>query len=205
MIKILPLIFLSTLYAREFTLSVGVTQVKQEIILPKSNNNNNYIDFEYKPLSFIAPSISIETKVWYLSTSLGYFKNGYDYEWEVDGAAFTQKERVDNIHINAYVPFNLNNFSFSIGGIFSFPFNIKNEFVQLDTQIYTTNFTGDLDDYFFLGPSFKIIYNIKELNNIKVCINSTFDYTLRDYYGEKPEWNPMKLSAGLGFIFIKPN
>ena len=139
MIKILPLIFLSTLYAREFTLSVGVTQAKQKLFLPKNYNFNNYIGWGYNPFSFIAPSISIETKIWYLSTSLGYFKNGYDYEWEFDGARFTQKQRIDVIHINAYVPFNLNNFSFSIGGILSYPFNTKTELVQHDSLTYSPN------------------------------------------------------------------
>jgi len=198
MIKILPLIFLSTLYAREFTLSVGVTQVKNQII------RLNYLtgSSEYNPISFIAPSISIETKVWYLRTSLGYFKNGYDDEWELDGARFTQKQRLDNIHINAYVPFNLNNFSFSIGGFFSIPFNSKSEFVQHDTPLFGTNpdVPGVLGEY-VAGPSFKIIYNILELDKIRVSINSTFDYTLREYYYEPPEWNSMILSAGLGFTF----
>jgi len=208
--KLLPLIFLSTLCASEFTLSVGVAQVQEEYWVPQKQWVVGGFDNQvWKSFSNISPIISIETKIWFLSTSLEYFNYGYDYEWKLmpnlfedhpDGVIFIKKERIDFIQINTYLPFTLNNFTFSIGGMVGWPFNINKEvnasatFPISQFYFYEESRINNLDACF--GPSFKMKYRFIEFGNIKISIYSAFDYSLREWLFSR---NKSKLSFGLGF------
>ena len=59
--RLILLLFLSFLFARQFSLSVGISQTTREEFLPQTLNGKEIIIFETHP--FISPSISMETKV----------------------------------------------------------------------------------------------------------------------------------------------
>ena len=147
-----------------------------------------------------------------LCTGLRFVRSGYDREWEYAGETGRVEEKINLMYRNTHFPFTINKHTILMGGEVGTPLNWERKVTtpsQSNIKPWGFNRVASLlvgDDWLDVGLLFRIHYNLIELNNLKVRINTSLYYSGEEHNGnlhmENPHFNRYRLSLGLGFTFI---